>query len=98
MGYMYHAISQSSLSRTVASSIARLKANTFRTIYYQNRNVSNFKMATARKIQLTPKDSGVFSPTKSSIESAEMASRLLQENHEVGSFDIITIGKDKADT
>ncbi|KFY85054.1 hypothetical protein V500_08756 [Pseudogymnoascus sp. VKM F-4518 (FW-2643)] len=40
-------------------------------------------MATSRKVQLSPEDSGVFSLTKPSLESAQTASRLLQENHEV---------------
>lgn len=40
-------------------------------------------MATARKVQLIPENSGVFNLNKPSVESAEMASRLLQQNHEV---------------
>lgn len=40
-------------------------------------------MATSRKVQLSPEVSGVFSLAKPSEESAQMASRLLQENHEV---------------
>ncbi|OBT59343.1 hypothetical protein VE04_00264 [Pseudogymnoascus sp. 24MN13] len=39
-------------------------------------------MATSRKVQLSPEVSGVFSLAKPSEESAQMASRLLQENHE----------------
>jgi len=40
-------------------------------------------MATARKVQLTTVDTGVFSVEKATEESAETASRILQENHEV---------------
>lgn len=40
-------------------------------------------MATARKVQLTTADTGVFSIEKATQESAETASRILQENHEV---------------
>ncbi|KFY31431.1 hypothetical protein V493_01116 [Pseudogymnoascus sp. VKM F-4281 (FW-2241)] len=39
-------------------------------------------MATSRKVQLSPKDSGVFSLAKPTLESAQTASCLLQENHE----------------
>ncbi|KFY18225.1 hypothetical protein V492_00045 [Pseudogymnoascus sp. VKM F-4246] len=39
-------------------------------------------MATSRKVQLSPEDSGVFSLNKPTAESAQTASRLLQENHE----------------
>lgn len=77
---MYHAV-----PRSISRSIALTNATKFKPIYsasinYQKRSIT---MATSRKVQLSPEDSGVFSLGKPSAESAQTASRLLQENHEV---------------
>jgi hypothetical protein len=80
MRYMYHAV-----PRSISRSITLVNAAKFKpiypgSIYYQKRSIT---MATSRKVQLSPEVSGVFSLAKPSEESAQMASRLLQENHEV---------------
>jgi hypothetical protein len=77
---MYHAV-----PRSISRSITRGSTTKFKPIYsgfinYQKRSIT---MATPRKVQLSPEDAGVFSLAKPTAETAQTASRILQENHEV---------------
>lgn len=77
---MYHAVPRS-ISRSIAfGNATKFKPIYSASIYYQKRGLT---MATSRKVQLSPENAGVFSLAKPSQESAQTASRLLQENHEV---------------
>lgn len=89
---MYHAVPRS-ISRSIAlGNGTKFKPICSGSIYDHKRNIA---MATSRKVQLSPEESGVFSLSKPSPESAHTASRLLQENHEVN---IIVYRDDKANT
>lgn len=91
---MYHAVPRS-ISRSITLSNATKSKPVYPGFIYQKRNKSSITMATSRKVQLSPEDAGIFSIAKPSPESAQTASRILQENHEVN---IIIRYEDKADT
>lgn len=74
-------LNRSPLNRSLPQAQKRHHASQAPT--FQNWRQSHLKMATARKIQLTPAEAGVFSTEKPTQESADAASRILQENHEV---------------
>lgn len=89
---MYHAVPRS-ISRSIAlGNATKFKLIYSGSIYYHKRNIT---MATSRKVQLSPEQSGVYSLSKPSLESAQTASRILQENHEVN---IIVYRDDEANT